>query len=85
MIEYLLSSPGLIPGPLKPKPELILTQFQGMTLSTPKSGLFCFKQSYIAAEDIEMDDNDPKNADQDEDSDPELKEIRKGMLKKSSV
>ena len=35
MIKCLLSRPGLISGPLKPQPELILTQFQGLTLSTP--------------------------------------------------
>ena len=35
MIKCLLSRPGLISGPLKPKPKLILTQFQGLTLSTP--------------------------------------------------
>ena len=35
MIKCLLSSPGLISGPLKPKPKLILTEFQGLTLSTP--------------------------------------------------
>ena len=34
MIKCQLSSPGLIPRPLKPKPKLILTQFQGWTLST---------------------------------------------------
>ena len=35
MIKCLLSRPGLISGPLKPKPKLILTQFKGLTLSTP--------------------------------------------------
>ena len=33
MIECLLSRPSLISGPLKPKPKLILTEFQGLTLS----------------------------------------------------
>ena len=33
MIKF--SRPGLKPGPLKPKPKLILTQFQGLTLLTP--------------------------------------------------
>ena len=40
-----MSSPCLIPGPLKPKPKLILTQFQGLTLSTPglvkNQNIFC--------------------------------------------
>ena len=35
MIKCLVSRPGLISGPLKPKPKLNLTQFQGLTLSTP--------------------------------------------------
>ena len=35
MIKCQLSKPGLISGPLKPKPKLILTEFQGLTLSTP--------------------------------------------------
>ena len=35
MIKCLLSRPGLISGPLKPNTKLILTEFQGLTLSTP--------------------------------------------------
>ena len=30
-----MSRPDIISGPLKPKPKLILTEFQGLTLSTP--------------------------------------------------
>ena len=35
-----MSRPGLISGPLKPKPKLILTQFQGLTLLTPSLVLY---------------------------------------------
>ena len=35
MIKCLLSSPGLISGPLYPKPKLILTELHSLTLSTP--------------------------------------------------
>ena len=35
MIKSLLSSPGLISEPLKPKSKLILTELKGLSLSTP--------------------------------------------------
>ena len=41
MIKCLLSRPGLISGPLKPKPKLILTEFHGLTQPTP-SLVTCF-------------------------------------------
>ena len=45
MIKCLLSRPCLISGPLKPKPKLILTEFQGLTLSTPSLVLHFFLHS----------------------------------------
>ena len=42
MIKCLLSRPDLLSGPLKLKPKLILTQFQGLILSTPSLVILYF-------------------------------------------
>ena len=42
---------GLMSGALKPKPKLILTEFQDLTLSTPSLVLYIFRRFHSLAPD----------------------------------